>query len=107
MKFCGATYCDFVVWREEEVKILRIYPGEQFMATILEKVISFFKFGVLLELIGKWYSKAPVNGSSQPRNSRCSERMWCYCKQGEEGQMIACDNEECSIVVSHKLPPDH
>ena len=26
MKFGGATHCDFVVWREEELMILRIYP---------------------------------------------------------------------------------
>ena len=69
--------------------ILRIYPDEQFMATVLKKVTSFFKFGVLLKLIEKWYSKVPVSGSLQPPNSGSPEKMWCYCRQREEGQMIA------------------
>ena len=61
MKFCRVTYCNFVVWREEELFVQRIYPNEKFMATALEKVTSFIKLGVLPELLGKWYSKAPVS----------------------------------------------
>ena len=89
MKFCIVTYCNFVVWREEELFVQRIYPNEKFLATALEKVTSFIKLGVLPELLGKWYSKAPVSSgmgcrdlhqtediSSQPFNSSCHEKVW-------------------------------
>ena len=113
MKFCGVSYCDFVVWREVELFVQRIYPNENFMAMALE-VTSFIKFGILPELLGKWYSKAPVSSSvgcrdlhqtedisSQPSNSSSHEKVLCYCKQEEEGEMIACDHEQCSIVWFH------
>ena len=101
IKFTSTSYCDFVAWREEELFIQRIYPSEQFIASALEKVTSFIKLGVLPELLGKWYSKGPVGTSSQPPNSCSQANEWCYCKQGEEGQMIACDNKDCSIVWFH------
>ena len=102
LRHCTSTsYCDFVAWREEELFIQRIYPNEQFIALALEKVTSFIKLGVLPELLGKWYSKGPVSTSSQPPNSCSQANEWCYCKQGEEGQMIACDNKDCSIVWFH------
>lgn len=100
-------------WSGEELFVQRIYPNEQFMATTLEKVTSCIKLRVLPELLGKWYSKAPVISASgsgvlhqteespQPSNSGSHAEVWCYCKQGEEGEMIACDHEQCSIVWFH------
>ena len=92
----------------------RMYPNEKFMATALEKVTSFIKLGVLPELLGKWYSKAPVSSgmgcrdlhqsediSSQSSSSSSHEKVWCYSKQEEEGEMIACDHEQCSIMWFH------
>ena len=30
-----------------------------------------------------------------------SEELWCFCREPEAGQMIACDNDDCSIVWFH------
>ena len=58
IKFCSVNYCDFVVWRENELVVQRIDPDEELINTSLEQATLFFKFGVLPELLGKWYSKA-------------------------------------------------
>ena len=41
MKLCGAAYGDFVVWRENELIMHRIYPDETFISAVLEKLLSF------------------------------------------------------------------
>ena len=56
MKLCNVAYCDFVVWKEEELVILRIDFEENFVKDAIEKCTKFYKYGVLPELIGKWYT---------------------------------------------------
>ena len=82
---CDADYCDFVVWSQDELTILRIQPDIVFFADVIEKVTKFFKYGVLPELLGKWYSKTPVwpattsaTNSTVAVNSENSSRdNWC------------------------------
>ncbi len=115
IKFCCVNFCDFVVWRENELVIQRIYPDEEFMSIALEKATLFFKLGVLPELLGKWYSKAPVyltTDSARVDSGKCdapqssgdhqmATEVWCFCRQKESGQMIACDSEQCPITWFH------
>ena len=112
IQFCSVNYCDFVVWRENELVVQRIDPDEELMSTSLEQATLFFKFGVLPELLGKWYSKAPLITQSDisgdcdtPRSSHpagnVAKELWCFCRQEESGQMIACDSEQCPIVCFH------
>ena len=37
LKFCSANYCDFVVWREGELFVQKIYSDDAFIASALEK----------------------------------------------------------------------
>ena len=60
LKFCDASYFDFIVWREGELLAQRIFPDDMFMASALEKCEQFVKVAVLPELLGKWYSKEPI-----------------------------------------------
>ena len=30
-----------------------------------------------------------------------SDQLWCFCREPESGQMIACDNDQCPIVWFH------
>ena len=48
--------------------------------------------GILPELIGKWYSRPvtsakDVSAAVKGRHSK----EFCYCKGGEHGQMVGCD----------------
>ena len=111
MKLCQAEYCDFVVWRPSETVVIRLVPDKSFIELAIEQATTFFKVGILPELIGKWYSKAPNPSSvtcptsispiapDATNDSECEK--WCYCQTEERGTMIACDNKKCSIGWFH------
>ena len=112
LKFCDAKYCDFVVWRERELFIQRIYPDSAFVASALVKCELFVKVAILPELLGKWYSKEPIKKQvtnvpdDHDHNNQTGDReqaglLWCYCRKGEFGQMIGCDSTECHIQWFH------
>ena len=125
MKLCEMDYCDFVVWRPGELVVLRIFPDKGFIDSGIDKATTFYKFEVLPELIGKWYTKAPMFRSdlasaTAPTTSNVMEdssmvaaittsntteddgkEKWCYCQTEEYGTMIGCDNEKCFISWYH------
>lgn len=99
MKFCGAAYGDFVVWRESELIVHRIYPDETFINAAVERATAFFKLGVLPELLGKWYSKSHVYSAADSVETRpvardnldlpghpASQEQWCFCRTEEAGE---------------------
>ncbi len=55
-KLCEVDNGDSVKWNESELVILR---DEEFLMTAIEKATEFFKYSILPELLGKWYSKPP------------------------------------------------
>jgi len=119
--FCTQrSYCDFVVYTEKDVHIQRIYPDESFWQENVSRVKHFFVTSVFPELIGKFYSRttelASVHQSLSPSVPLCSvplsepgpsstvssietdgdsEKMYCYCKGPEYGEMVGCDNPGC------------
>ena len=56
MKCIESVYGDFVVWRDEELFVERIYPDEEFMTNALTKSTIFFKYGMLPEQLVKFYT---------------------------------------------------
>ena len=116
MHICHATYCDFVVWSEEDVIVLRISPCDIFIKSAIDKATEFFKYCLLPELIGKWYSKAPVyqcktvhtreplvDITSSSQHDTLKNEKWCFCGSEESGTMIGCDNDNCPIQWFHTL----
>ena len=105
MKLCEADYCDFVVWSDSEVMVKRILPDDDVISDALQTATKFFTMGILPELVGKWFSKAPSFTAMQlpeevPQD--LVDDLWCYCKRGEFGEMIACSNESMpNHMVSH------
>ena len=55
--------------------------------------------GVLPELIGRWYSR-PTASATQGTSDSSSVQI-CYCRGGEHGQMVGCDNEHCPYQWFH------
>ena len=98
---CNMNYVDFVVWSQETTVIERIFPDEDFFKTKVQAARDFFKYGILPEIIGKWYTRAPVADLDDvvpmPAATSIHSRLWCYCEQPSFGQMIQCDNKKCSI----------
>ena len=43
-----------------------------------------------------------VHVASNQRTSKSKDNAtWCYCNEGESGEMIACDNNQCLIQWFH------
>ena len=81
-----------------------------FLMEAIDKATRFFKYGILPELIGKWYTCLPqisepsssqTTTSASPSKETDSLETWCYCKTEESGTMIFCDNEICPIRWFH------
>ena len=120
MKLCEVNYCDFVIWRESELVVIRIRKDEAFVANASEKATAFYKYGILPELVGKWYSQLPdvqarlsldneldgvgvseATELQEPASSSQDEEKWCYCKSAASGTMIGCENDNCQIKWFH------
>ncbi len=106
-----------------------ISKDEHFWNNCISQVHHFFVTGIRPELLGKWYTRSnkvyaisfdqprpsgstisnePGPSGSTSRNeprltgsTSSNEHTFCYCNGPEEGDMIACDNETCSIEWFH------
>ena len=77
------------------------------------KAKEFFVRGILSELIGKWYSRPTVSTtqktiagdiSAESTSGNQDDRLEmqiCYCRGGEHGQMVGCDNKHCAYEWFH------
>ena len=110
---CQASYCDFIVWTTSLLNVERIQQDTMFFQEKLEAVQRFFVYGVLPEIIGKWYTRKPVANSEgvvldpnhllipQVTDYEDYTKLWCYCNTPSYGEMIKCENEECAIQWFH------
>ena len=62
MKVCDVSYCDLALWRTSELVAVRILRDDAFLSEAIDKATTFFKYGVLPELIGEWYTR-PLSSS--------------------------------------------
>ena len=74
---CQLTYADFVVWTGNGMVYERISLNEKFFEELLDTLKHFFIYGVLPEIIGKWYSRKPIANDDgivvHPADSRSSD----------------------------------
>ena len=120
MKLCDVEFCDFVIWRSDELVVNRIERDDTFLLEAIDKATNFYKYGILPELVGKWYTavssglsgqalshgsallpspQASTSGSSSQGGT--SQETWCYCNTEESGTMILGVNEQCPIKWFH------
>ena len=72
MKLYGAHYCDFVVWRKNDMFIQRIICDVTLITDTLNKIPPFIKLCILPELVVKWFSW-PAEPSVDPVYGGASE----------------------------------
>lgn len=117
MSVCGVNYGDFIVWTKTEYALERIKRDNDFLNSNIDITKHFFIYGVLPEIIGKFYTRKPVANSEGivpvPVTISAAEtsqeidsdddpaKLWCYCNQPSFGEMIQCDNEKCLIGWFH------
>ena len=91
----------------------RITIDREFYENAAHRVEHFFTYGVLPEIVGKWYTRKHVadkDGIVQPPSEIEQEKAeyeedptksWCYCGEPSYGQMIMCEHRDCSIQWFH------
>ena len=78
-----------------------------FLDENIQKVKTLFQTSILPELLGRWFSRAPEDtGPSTSRSTSqthvvLDEAKYCYCQEGEYGEMVGCDNNDCHYQWFH------
>ena len=54
----SAEYCDFIVWKENDIYIERIVPDEDFWDQIVHKAETFFRQCILPEVFANKFTKS-------------------------------------------------
>lgn len=120
MGVTGTPMSFFVVWSSKDMHVERIFFDDQFYEDICSKANVVFETAILPEIVGKCTTKRllkPLSDNvSIPIQNACgqttsevahqsanviTETLWCHCRKGEYGKMVACDNENCCTVWFH------
>ena len=86
---CCASYCDFVVWTPNSLHVERIKEDRALIVDIMEPMKHFFVYGLLPEIIGKWYTRKPIADSKGIVQDSLLDgnevedytKLWCYCNE--------------------------
>ena len=110
---CNVDYGDFCVCTfptgaDPSLHVERISPDPDLWSSCIEASTQFFKFCLLPELLGNWYTKTsiPKGDPTQETLSKRTENntpLYCYCQKPEDKTVdwIGCDNPTCSISWFH------
>ena len=108
----------FVVWSEENCTNLKIERNHSFFDNCISSVQHFYKYGILPELIGKWYTRSVVadthgivrqhdlyktSDATQSDQNVDPHEPQCYCGEPSLGDMILCSNSRCGIKHYHRV----
>ncbi|XP_060785079.1 uncharacterized protein LOC132891482 isoform X2 [Neoarius graeffei] len=96
MNILNFQYCDFIFWQGNGWFVQRVQKDVDFFQMQVAKVREFYINGVLLELLGKYFSEAQRNSSSTD-----PENIWCYCRKADSGVMLNCESGRCKIRRFH------
>ena len=91
LSICDRLYCDFVCWTPKGIHIERIFRQHLF-SQMKPKLDAFFVHVVL---------PCVLRGEMDKENARPSSQEYCYCRKGEKGKMVACDNKSCAYEWFH------
>ena len=94
LEICDRLYCDFVCWTPKSIHIERIYRNTGFWGKMKPKLEAFFVRVILPRVLLGQMDKE----NASPTTDRS---VLCYCRKGEKGDMIACDNPTCDYEWFH------
>jgi hypothetical protein len=93
------TYCDFVVWKTEQVIINRIAFEEAFFIEMVSKCREFFKKCILPELLAHYFTNHPVPGDKVAVLD--TSDAVCYCRRTSQENLVLCSTATCKIKIFH------
>ena len=95
-KFCDFVVCGFTGGKQINFFCERILPDINHWNTVLPKINEFWRYCILPEILGRWYT--------QKRNlplSSSSIKSVCFCRQESTESVVTCSNESCTISIFH------
>ena len=99
LALCKKTYCDFIVWTQRSMHIERIDHNPAVFESIKPALDNFFCVVILPRLLlGKGGQHDKEN---DPPHITSATSRYCWCHGPEQGKMIACDNQTCSVEWFH------
>ena len=100
MAVCEEEYSDFVCWTTKGLHVERIEYSPSIFVQIKPSLDLFFKNTVLPELLTHALKDGNTDKEHQTDN-QSDDILYCLCRKGESGRMIACDNASCSVEWFH------
>ena len=95
----GRKYCDFVVCSvKDNIKLVcqRVVPDQDHWNTVVPKLTIFWRFCVLPEILGHWYTRK----RDLPLQEAGSDAV-CFCRNETGEAVVHCSNETCPISSYH------
>lgn len=102
---CNRSYSDFVCWTPRGIHVERIARRDEVFLEMKPKLDKFFVHVILPRILS-----GQMDQENEPPTSACPG--YCYCRKGEQGDMVACDNPSCPYEWFHfkcvglKSPPE-
>lgn len=98
-------YCDFICWTPHGIHIERIERDITFIDQMVPKLSTFFTNVLLPRILqgGNTFSVANSETlrSEEDVSNNQDQQEYCFCRKGEYGEMIACDNPQCPYEWFH------
>ena len=93
-------FCDFVVCASDdtgaEIVSERIYPDKQQWTDVLPKFSHFWRYCILPEILGRWYTR-----KNKLLKSAEETKPVCYCRTETGEEVVKCNNPSCPVSIFH------
>ncbi len=96
---CDFAYCDFVCWTPKGMLIQRILQDPLVFLEIVPKLERFFLCCIVPRICKARQGVTSCKEMVAKQSDK--EDLYCFCRNGENGQMIACDNKGCPYEWFH------
>ena len=113
MGVCEMERAYFVVWTEKDMHVEEVFFDEQKWLEMCVKAKHIFETAILPELLGKFFTRTTDHSVATevvvteiPTENATGEvptpeAVYCYCRDSEHGNMVACENSECKFEWFH------
>ena len=92
---CRKKKCDFICWTPKGMHVETILEYKTLQCEIASSCKDFFMTFILPELLTHRLQDHGIPLVNE------TEKVYCYCGKGEYGDMIACDNPDCTLEWFH------
>ena len=104
MLLTNSSSCYFYVHGNSVSLCELVHIDIPFLEREVDKARKFFIFGILPELLGKWYSRSNISHPNiQNRIENESEQSICICRESRESELIHCCDKSCMIKNFHTI----